>query len=121
MLVDPAVNLVFERMKRQLSDYKEKLEQAQSDLSAWKFTPDRLADPDGLININKQQTNKQMRHDNRQTSSCCVCTIHCALCTYVIPVCLFILLGNLGYCQSASYQSFKVKLVAFPSSSLGMG
>lgn len=44
MLVDPAVNLVFERMKRQLSDYKEKLEQAQNDLSAWKFTPDRLAD-----------------------------------------------------------------------------
>lgn len=43
MLIDPAVNLVFERMKRQLSDYKEKLEQAQSDLSAWKFTPDRLA------------------------------------------------------------------------------
>lgn len=42
MLVDPAVNLVFERMKRQLSDYKEKLEQAQSDLSAWKFTPDSV-------------------------------------------------------------------------------
>lgn len=44
MLIDPAVNLVFKRMKTQLSDYKEKLEQAQSDLSAWKFTPDRLAD-----------------------------------------------------------------------------
>ena len=44
MLVDPAVNLVFDRMKSQLSDYKDKLEQAQSDLSAWKFTPDRLAD-----------------------------------------------------------------------------
>ena len=43
MLIDPAVNLVFKRMKSQLSDYKEKLEQAQSDLSAWKFTPDRLA------------------------------------------------------------------------------
>lgn len=42
-LIDPAVNLVFERMKSQLSDYKEKLDQAQSDLSAWKFTPDRLA------------------------------------------------------------------------------
>ena len=42
-LIDPAVNLVFERMKAQLSDYKEKLDQAQSDLSAWKFTPDRLA------------------------------------------------------------------------------
>ena len=41
MLVDPAVNIVFQRMKSQLSDYKDKLEQAQSDLSAWKFTPDR--------------------------------------------------------------------------------
>ena len=41
MLVDPAVNVVFQRMKSQLSDYKDKLEQAQSDLSAWKFTPDR--------------------------------------------------------------------------------
>lgn len=30
-------------MKAQLADYKEKLDQAQSDLSAWKFTPDRLA------------------------------------------------------------------------------
>lgn len=43
MLVDPAVNVVFQRMKAQLVDYKEKLEQAQNDLSAWKFTPDRSA------------------------------------------------------------------------------
>ena len=42
MLIDPAINLVFSRMKAQLSDYKEKLDQAQTDLSAWKFTPDRL-------------------------------------------------------------------------------
>jgi len=28
-------------MKSQLADYKEKLEQAQNDLSAWKFSPDR--------------------------------------------------------------------------------
>ena len=41
MMVDPAVNVVFSRMKSQLGDYKDKLEQAQSDLSAWKFTPDR--------------------------------------------------------------------------------
>ena len=41
MMVDPAVNLVFQRMKAKLRDYREKLEQAQSDLSAWKFTPDR--------------------------------------------------------------------------------
>ena len=37
------MNLVYERMKTQLKDYKDKLEQAQGDLSAWKFTPDRLA------------------------------------------------------------------------------
>lgn len=48
MLIDPAVNLVFEKMKAQLKDYKEKLEQAQSDLSAWKFTPDRLAIADSV-------------------------------------------------------------------------
>ena len=48
MLIDPAVNLIFERMKKQLKDYKEKLEQAQSDLSAWKFTPDRLEIADSV-------------------------------------------------------------------------
>jgi len=42
MAVDPAVNLVFQRMKSQLADYKEKLEQAQNDLSAWKFSPDSV-------------------------------------------------------------------------------
>ena len=40
-LIDPAVNLVFQRMKTELAESKEKLEQAQNDLSAWKFTPDR--------------------------------------------------------------------------------
>lgn len=29
-------------MKTELGDTKEKLEQAQNDLSAWKFTPDRF-------------------------------------------------------------------------------
>lgn len=43
VLVDPAVNVMFQSMKKQLADYKEKLEQAQNDLSAWKFTPDRSA------------------------------------------------------------------------------
>lgn len=40
-LLDPAVNLLFQRMKTDLDSEKEKLEQAQNDLSAWKFTPDR--------------------------------------------------------------------------------
>lgn len=41
MALDPAVNLVFQKMKSELHSTKEQLEQAQSDLSAWKFTPDR--------------------------------------------------------------------------------
>ena len=41
MLMDPAVNLMFLKMKSELKDVKEKLAQAQSDLSAWKFSTDR--------------------------------------------------------------------------------
>eukprot|EP00794_Sanderia_malayensis_P000037 gene37-628_t len=41
-LLDPSVNLLFEKMKSELGDTKEKLEQAQNDLSAWKFTPDSV-------------------------------------------------------------------------------
>ena len=41
MLLDPAVNLLFQRMKKEMDVYKEKLEQAQNDLAAWKFTADR--------------------------------------------------------------------------------
>jgi len=33
--------LLFQRMKTDLDSEKDKLEQAQNDLSAWKFTPDR--------------------------------------------------------------------------------
>ena len=43
MALDPAVNLVFQKMKSELNSTKEQLEQAQSDLSAWKFTPDRYS------------------------------------------------------------------------------
>ena len=43
-LLDPSVNLLFEKMKSELGDTKEKLEQAQNDLSAWKFTSDRFVD-----------------------------------------------------------------------------
>uniref|UniRef100_A0AAY5L1G8 Pre-mRNA-splicing regulator WTAP n=1 Tax=Esox lucius TaxID=8010 RepID=A0AAY5L1G8_ESOLU len=39
-LVDPAVNLFFLKMKSELEENKDKLEQAQNELSAWKFTPD---------------------------------------------------------------------------------
>lgn len=42
MLIDPAVNVLFEKMKTEVTDTKDKLEQAQNDLSAWKFTPDSV-------------------------------------------------------------------------------
>ncbi|CAD7693004.1 unnamed protein product [Nyctereutes procyonoides] len=40
-IVDPAINLFFLKMKGELEQTKDKLEQAQNELSAWKFTPDR--------------------------------------------------------------------------------
>ncbi|CAN0350550.1 unnamed protein product [Lampetra planeri] len=39
-LVDPAVNLLFTKMKSELQQSKDKLQQAHDELSAWKFTPD---------------------------------------------------------------------------------
>lgn len=42
-LLDPAVNLLFERLKRDLDSARTKMEETQNELSAWKFTPDRCA------------------------------------------------------------------------------
>ncbi|XP_042880372.1 pre-mRNA-splicing regulator WTAP-like [Penaeus japonicus] len=39
-LLDPAVNLLFERLKRDLDTARTKMEETQNELSAWKFTPD---------------------------------------------------------------------------------
>lgn len=39
-LVDPAINLVFIKLKNELKATKAKLEDTQSELTAWKFTPD---------------------------------------------------------------------------------
>ena len=41
MLLDPAVNLLFVQMKREMDTCRSQLEQSQKDLAAWKFTPDR--------------------------------------------------------------------------------
>ncbi|ESO87253.1 hypothetical protein LOTGIDRAFT_107020, partial [Lottia gigantea] len=41
MLLDPAVNLIFQRITKEMEENKEKLKQTQNELSAWKFTPDR--------------------------------------------------------------------------------
>ncbi|CAD7676222.1 unnamed protein product [Nyctereutes procyonoides] len=40
-MVDPAINLFFFKMKGELEQTKDNLEQAQNELSAWKFMPDR--------------------------------------------------------------------------------
>lgn len=45
MLLDPAVNLVFQRMSKEMDDSHEKLKQTQNELSAWKFTADRCLSP----------------------------------------------------------------------------
>jgi hypothetical protein len=39
-LMDPAVNLLFERMRKEMDSLKARLEETQNELCAWKFTPD---------------------------------------------------------------------------------
>ncbi|CAO1401731.1 unnamed protein product, partial [Diamesa tonsa] len=39
-LLDPAVNIIFQKLKNELKATKAKLEETQNELSAWKFTPD---------------------------------------------------------------------------------
>jgi len=39
-LLDPAVNLVVQKMKKELDETKKKLEDTQNDMNAWKFTAD---------------------------------------------------------------------------------
>lgn len=40
-LLDPALNLMFEKMKSEVASSKERVEQMQNELAAWKFTTDR--------------------------------------------------------------------------------
>ncbi|XP_076357119.1 pre-mRNA-splicing regulator female-lethal(2)D isoform X2 [Tachypleus tridentatus] len=39
-LLDPAVNFMFEKMRKEVDSTKARLEECQNELSAWKFTPD---------------------------------------------------------------------------------
>lgn len=41
-LLDPAVNLLLQRLRQELASTRTRLEETQNELSAWKFTPDRL-------------------------------------------------------------------------------
>ena len=40
-LLDPAVNILIQKLRQELITTKAKLEDTQNELSAWKFTPDR--------------------------------------------------------------------------------
>ena len=40
-LIDPAINLMFEKMKKEVDSSRAKVDEMQNELSAWKFTPDR--------------------------------------------------------------------------------
>lgn len=40
-LLDPAVNIIVQKLKTELSNTKASLEETQNELNAWKFTPDR--------------------------------------------------------------------------------
>jgi hypothetical protein len=41
-MLDPAINLFFLKMRGELEQTKDKLEQVQNELSAWKFKPDNF-------------------------------------------------------------------------------
>lgn len=47
-LLDPAVNLLLQRLRQELSETRTRLDDTQNELSAWKFTPDRYVN-DKLI------------------------------------------------------------------------
>lgn len=40
-LLDPAINILIQKLRQELITTKAKLEDTQNELSAWKFTPDR--------------------------------------------------------------------------------
>lgn len=42
VLLDPAVNILIQKLRQELKTTKGKLEDTQNELSAWKFTPDRF-------------------------------------------------------------------------------
>ena len=66
-------------MKTELGDTKEKLEQAQNDLSAWKFTPDRFVKLN-YLNQMKTVRKKSGELQNKLIIECVqrtVADVHC--------------------------------------------
>lgn len=64
-LIDPALNLMFEKMKSEVDSAKTKVEEMQNELSAWKFTPDsttgkRLMAKCRLLHNENEELGKEM-------------------------------------------------------------
>lgn len=64
-LIDPALNLMFEKMKSEVEAAKTKVEEMQNELSAWKFTPDsttgkRLMAKCRLLHNENEELGKEM-------------------------------------------------------------
>lgn len=64
-LIDPALNLMFEKMKNEVEAAKVKVEEMQNELSAWKFTPDsttgkRLMAKCRLLHNENEELGKEM-------------------------------------------------------------
>ena len=64
-LIDPALNLMFEKMKSEVDSAKMKTEEMQNELSAWKFTPDsntgkRLMAKCRLLHNENEELGKEM-------------------------------------------------------------
>lgn len=78
MLMDPAVNLMFLKMKSELKDVKEKLAQAQTDLSAWKFSTDRSVGTATVSIVRRVLTNYYI--DRCFMTTCLLYHMICMLC-----------------------------------------
>jgi len=79
MLMDPAVNLMFLKMKSELKDVKEKLAQAQTDLSAWKFSTDRSVRTATVIIVRKRPLTSYC-NDRSYMTTCLLYHMICLLC-----------------------------------------
>lgn len=56
-VLDPAVNLLLLKLRQELALARTRVEETQNELSAWKFTPDRLVLYIFLFYILKFNTN----------------------------------------------------------------
>lgn len=51
-VLDPAVNLLLLKLRQELAAARTRVEETQNELSAWKFTPDRLVICEMSCNLN---------------------------------------------------------------------